>query len=99
MFFTAKFMGDILFLFLAHLLIVYAKDIWAHLRRGQLDVLFRNRELRDHAFAEFYQAERKLSVLFFSAHSLLHPHPAFMRIPHSGARPKTTLSMPCHSRL
>ncbi|KAL2272117.1 hypothetical protein FJTKL_08211, partial [Diaporthe vaccinii] len=44
----------------------YAKDIWAHLRRGQLDVLFRNRELRDHAFAEFYQAERHNFIAFES---------------------------------
>ncbi|KAK7716982.1 hypothetical protein SLS64_000882 [Diaporthe eres] len=62
----SKFMGDALFLFLAHMLIVYAKDIWAHLRRGQLDVLFRNRELRDHAFAEFYQAERHNFIAFES---------------------------------
>lgn len=83
-FFTASFKRDALFLFLAYMLIVYAKDIWAHLRRGQLDVLFRNRELRDHAFAEFYHAERKLSELSSSAHSPLHLHFAFMCIPHSG---------------
>ncbi|KAL1865733.1 hypothetical protein Daus18300_007109 [Diaporthe australafricana] len=34
----------------------YVKDIWAHLRRGQLgELIFRNHDVREQAFAEFYE--------------------------------------------
>lgn len=99
-FFTAKVKRDALLLFLAYILIVYAKDIWVHLRRGQLGVLFRNRELRDHAFAEFYHAEREFERAFLSPpnHHCTDIPPSCIFLIRAPLPEKNPL-MPCHSHL
>ncbi|KAH8785489.1 hypothetical protein F5883DRAFT_87434 [Diaporthe sp. PMI_573] len=87
---SQSYSGDASFLFLAYSLIVYLKDIWARLRRGQLGVLFRNKDVRDHAFAEFYKAQRGSSAFPSSAPLSLHLYSASTWSPHSGNQTEAT---------